>query len=147
MVIEKLQAKEEPLSQCSKAIKTVISDSELAVDSLERIVDDIILIMLQSSIFGCSFKFCGSVAAVFGIKGLLQYGLSDNAILLSVFGVTLGACIVAGGTSILRQTNATLDFKVNKIVKSEFVPPIEKLIGSISELQMQLRAVLGVCVL
>ena len=84
---------------------------------------------------------------MFGIKGLLQYGLSDNAILLSVFGVTLGACIVAGGTSILRQTNATLDFKVNKIVKSEFVPPIEKLIGSISELQMQLRAVLGVCVL
>ena len=49
MVIEELQAKEEPLSQCSKAIKTVISDSELVVDSLERIVDDIILIMLQSS--------------------------------------------------------------------------------------------------
>ena len=150
VVIEKLQAKEGPLSQCSKAIRTVISGSELAVDYLERIVDYIDHYNDQEFVHfekaaGCSIQLAGSVAAVFGVKRLLQYGLSEFETFPSVVDVTLGACLVIFGTGILRQINYKVDIKVNGTVKNKVVPLMEKLQNSISELQMQWSSVSGVC--
>ena len=147
VVIEKLQAKVGPLSQCSKAIRTVISDSEIAVDYLERIVDYIDHyndVQFERAV-GCSIQLAGSVAAVCGVKGLLQYGLSEFETFPSVVGVTLGACLVVFGTGILRQINAKVDIEVNGHVKNNVVPLMEKLQSSISELQMRWSSVSGVC--
>jgi len=60
-----------PLSQCSTAIRSLISHSEPAVKSLESIVDDIgrqVLFVVFSRILGLSVQIGGGLLAVSGIK-------------------------------------------------------------------------------
>ena len=144
-LVKRLQAKDGPLRQCSKAISRLITDMELAVESLEEIADDINSYN-QSEEIKRATKYCyqlgGGVVAAHGIKGMLDCGISD---ILSSIGILLGTSSIVIATAGLRHLNRDLDRKVNSIVENQVVPLMDRLQDSIKELQVHWKGVAGVC--
>ena len=98
------------------------------MDYIDHYNDQEIVVPFERAV-GHSLQLAGSVAAVFGMKGLLQYGLPEFETFPSVVVVTLGACLVVFGTGILRQIKQKWIIEVNGTVKNNVVP-LEKLQNS-----------------
>jgi len=146
---EKLQARDGPLRQCSKAIRKLITNTELAVESLREIADDINSYN-QIEETKKATKYCyqigGAVVAAYGIKGMLECGISDfMPNFISAMGVVLGISSIVISTAGLRHLNRGLDCKVKSIVENQVVPLMDQLQNSIKELQMQWKGVVGMC--
>ena len=146
--VAKLQANNGLLSENSNAVRKLISDSELAVKSLERIVDDIdrynqfVHIGRQ---LGYGVQIGGGVVAVLAIKGLFIDDITEFFIGICIMGMVCGTSLMMVGMAFIKVFNNELYFETNRIVEHRAVPLLKKLQGSINELKAQWRGVAGVC--
>ena len=134
-----------PVSECSTAIRSLISHSELAVKSLERIVDDVNRhnkFIQAVRVLGISCIFIGGVLAILGAEALFYY---DSEIFPSIYAITFGPFFMAFGTSFARYIIFEVNDQVMGIMKNQVVPLVKKLKGSNDEFQTQWRGVVGVC--
>jgi len=142
VLVEKLHG---PVSQCSTAIRSLISHSELAVESLERIVDDVNRhnkFIQAGRVLGISCIFVGSVLAILGVEALFYY---NGEIFPSIYAITFGPFFMAFGTCFARYIILEANDQIMGIMESQVVPLIKKLIGSNDEFQTQWRGVVGAC--
>ena len=145
VLLERLQANNGLVIQCSKAIRRMISDSEVVVKSLKSIVDDIDRhneLVDFGRILGYSMQMGGGVVAVSGIIGLFKHGIAEFEYTRNMIS---GTSLLVFGMVFIKVFNTEQYFETKRIIENQVVPLMKKLRGSIKELQTQWKDVGGVC--